>query len=150
MLKLITIIIMYLIGFVSFAQTTLVSKINSDKANKYQIEVTINNIISNKGKVYFALYDSENGFNQKQPVSSKSAEIEEGVSKVNFENLEPKTYAVVCYHDSNENGKMDFQDNGMPIEDYGATNNIFNYGPPQFSDAKFELIDKDLTFEIKF
>ena len=150
MLKLITIIIMYLIGFVSFAQTTLVSKINSDKANKYQIEVTINNIISNKGKVYFALYDSENGFNQKQPVSSKSAKIEDGVSKVNFENLKPKTYAVVCYHDSNENGKMDFQDNGMPIEDYGATNNIFNYGPPQFSDAKFELIDKDLTFEIKF
>ena len=70
--------------------------------------------------------------------------------KENFENLKPKTYAVVCYHDSNENGKMDFQDNGMPIEDYGATNNIFNYGPPQFSDAKFELIDKDLTFEIKF
>jgi uncharacterized protein (DUF2141 family) len=37
----------------------------------------------------------------------------------------------------------------MPLEDYGATNNVMNYGPPQFNDAKFELKDKDLTFEIK-
>ena len=45
---------------------------------------------------------------------------------------------------------MDFENNGMPLEDYGATNNVMNYGPPRFEDAKFELKDKDLTFEIKF
>jgi uncharacterized protein (DUF2141 family) len=44
---------------------------------------------------------------------------------------------------------MDFELNGMPLEDYGMTNNVMTYGPPQYSDGKFELRNKDLTFEIK-
>ena len=44
---------------------------------------------------------------------------------------------------------MDFNTNGMPIEDYGSSNNVMNFGPPRFSDAKFVVSDKDLTFEIK-
>ena len=39
--------------------------------------------------------------------------------------------------------------NSMPLEDYGLSNNIMTFGPPSFEDSKFEVIDKDLTFEIK-
>ena len=45
---------------------------------------------------------------------------------------------------------MDFADNGMPTENYGVSNNKMNFGPPQFYDAKFEVIDKNLELEIKF
>ena len=45
---------------------------------------------------------------------------------------------------------MDFEANGMPIEDYGASNNVMNFGPPKFEDAKFSIIDKNVSLEIKF
>ena len=67
-----------------------------------------------------------------------------------FEGLEPGEYAIICLHDINENNKMDFAPSGMPLEDYGASNNVMNFGPPTFSDSKFTVADKDLTLEIKF
>ena len=149
MLRIVVIIITYVISFVGYAQNTNASKINSAEEKDYRVNVVINNISSSEGKVYFALYNSKENFYQKKSVISKIAEIDNGISKVSFDNLNPNTYAIVCFHDTNNNGKMDFESNGMPLEDYGASNNVMNFGPPQFSDVKFELIDKDLTFEIK-
>ena len=60
------------------------------------------------------------------------------------------TYAILCFHDRNNNGKMDFKDNGMPMEDYGVSNNVMSFAPPSYQDAKFDLGDKDLSLEIKF
>ena len=45
---------------------------------------------------------------------------------------------------------MDFQPSGMPMEDYGASNNIMTFGPPSYNNAKFTLTDADLSLEIKF
>tara|TARA_B110000027_G_scaffold125581_1_gene143115 strand:- start:800 stop:937 length:138 start_codon:yes stop_codon:yes gene_type:complete len=45
---------------------------------------------------------------------------------------------------------MDFQPNGMPLEDYGASNNIMNFGPPKYEDAKFTVTDKKVSLKIKF
>ena len=45
---------------------------------------------------------------------------------------------------------MDFAGNGMPLEDYGASNNVMNFGPPTFDDAKFLLTDKNVSLDIKF
>ena len=45
---------------------------------------------------------------------------------------------------------MDFDASGMPTESYGMSNNPMSYGPPQFHEAKFELLDKDLNLTIRF
>ncbi len=150
MLKLITIIIMYLIGFLSFAQNSQKENHLSGSNENFKVSAMVKNVISDEGTIQFAIYNSDESFRQRKAMVVKEVLIKNGVSTVSFEGLAPNTYAIICYHDANKNGKMDFQDNGMPVEDYGATNNVFNYGPPQFDDAKFELIDKDLTFEIKF
>ncbi|MCF6222360.1 MAG: DUF2141 domain-containing protein [Flavobacteriaceae bacterium] len=149
MLKIIVVLLMYFISIVGFAQTSKTLDTKSDKESNYQINVIINNVTSDNGKVYFALYDSKNNFNNKKVLKVALAEIKNGKVNVTFSQLNPGTYAVTCFHDSNNNGKMDFQTNGMPIEDYGVSNNVMSYGPPQFDDAKFELTNKDLTFEIK-
>ena len=45
---------------------------------------------------------------------------------------------------------MDFQENGMPLENYGVSNNVMNFGPPQFESSKF-VVEKDpMNLEIKF
>lgn len=112
------------------------------------IKVSVTNALNNNGTISFALYNEE-GF-LTAPLSKKSSTIENGLSTVEFENISAGDYSVVCFHDENSNGKMDFEINGMPKESYGASNNVMNYGPPQFQDSKFEVENEDKTLEIKF
>jgi uncharacterized protein (DUF2141 family) len=150
MLRIFITIIIYALGFVGLAQTSQNSDKDADEKNTYRIDVIINDISINKGKVYFALYDSESNFNARNPLKTANSEISEGKVKITFSDLEPNIYAVTCFHDTNSNGKLDFEIGGIPTENYGITNNVRYHGPPRFGDAKFDLRDKDLTFEIKF
>lgn len=117
-------------------------------AQNKKITATVINVTSDTGKVGFALYNKTTFM--KNPLQSKNAKIVDGKSTVTFENLEPGVYAVVCYHDRNDNDKMDFRENGMPLEDYGASNNVMNFGPPSFENAKFVVAYKDVSLDIKF
>jgi uncharacterized protein (DUF2141 family) len=45
---------------------------------------------------------------------------------------------------------MDFNENGIPTEDYGASNNILTFGQPSYLGSKFTLAEEDLTLEVKF
>ena len=115
---------------------------------KSSITATVVNVLTSEGKVGFALYNKDNFM--KQPIQAKEAKIVDGKSKVVFENVLAGEYAILCYHDKNNNDKMDFQPNGMPLESYGASNNVMNFGPPRFDDAKFKVSDKKVSLEIKF
>jgi len=115
---------------------------------KSSITATVVNVLTSEGKVGFALYNKDNFM--KQPIQAKKAKIVDGKSKVVFENVLAGEYAILCYHDKNNNDKMDFQPNGMPLESYGASNNVMNFGPPRFDDAKFKVSDKKVSLEIKF
>ena len=112
------------------------------------ITAKVINATSDGGTVEFALYNKTN-FRMK-PLQGAKSKIVNGKSVVVFENIEAGEYAIICYHDKNNNDKMDFEVNGMPLEDYGASNNIMNFGPPKFEDAKFSIIDKNVSLEIKF
>lgn len=147
MVRILVFIVIYVFSELGYAQSV---EIDNLKKETYNVNIVINNIRSDEGKVYFALYDSESNFISKNSIKNIESVIKNGSLQVVFEDLEPKTYAVVCFHDANSNGKMDFDENRMPLEDYGLTNNVMNFGPPQFDDAKFELINKDLSFEIIF
>jgi len=112
------------------------------------IYVSIDNVSSNNGLVSFALFKKE-GF-MKKPISRVYTDIKDNKSTVTFDNVAPGTYSIVCYHDENNNKQMDFAENGMPLEDYGASNNVFNFGPPDFESSKFEFYKEDVNLEIRF
>ena len=126
--------------------TILTGGLMSNK--KQKVTATVVNVTSNDGKVAFALYNKDSFM--KMPLQSKNAKIVDGKSTVVFEGVEPGEYAIICFHDKNNNDKMDFQENGMPMEDYGASNNIMSFGPPKYMDSKFSVEGNDLTLEIKF
>ena len=86
----------------------------------------------------------------KKPIASLEAKIKDGISIVEFKDITPGEYAVICYHDKNNNDKMDFATNGMPLEDYGASNNVMNFGPPTFDNTKFTVSNKNVSLDIKF
>ncbi|MAP55038.1 DUF2141 domain-containing protein [Altibacter sp.] len=101
---------------------------------------------STEGHVIFALYDETTFL--KQPLMGLESTIVDGKATVTFTSVLPGTYAVVLFHDKNDNKQMDFEANGMPKEMYGASNNVLSFGPPQWNDSKFEVGDEPLTFEI--
>lgn len=115
---------------------------------KQKISVTATNISSSDGKVFFVLFDKESFMNT--PIQSKSKEILNGKSFITFKNLEKGEYSIICFHDMNDNGIMDINNNGIPSESYGVSNNILTFGPPSFFSTKFSLLEEDLNLEIKF
>ncbi|MTE27732.1 DUF2141 domain-containing protein [Winogradskyella ouciana] len=117
--------------------------------NGITITVTIDNVTNDNGKVLMSLHTSETFMKGKGIQDAESA-IKDGKITITFENVLPGDYAILALHDENSNGRMDFQDNGMPKESFGMSNNVMLMGPPQYDDAKFKVEDKDLELNIRF
>ena len=113
------------------------------------IEITVTNAVNNNGKILFGLHTEET-FMKSDGIQGAESTIENGTAKVTFNNVEPGTYAIIVLHDENNNYRMDYNENGMPAENYAMSNNPMSYGPPQFIDAKFTVADKDLDLNIRF
>ncbi len=112
------------------------------------ITVMVPNVTSSEGEVIFGLYD-EDTFMKAAPIQGQKSKIIDGKAKITFINVPEGTFAISCFHDKNGNNSMDFEDNGMPKENYGVSNNNLSYGPPMWGEAKFEVSTEDLNFEIK-
>ena len=141
--------VLYLISFFSQAQGNSIQESQLNTESNVTIKTIITEMNNDKGTVYFALFTSEEDFDNRNHSQARWVKANTNGVAVTFENVPEGTYAITCFYDENDNGKMDFNTNGMPIEDYGSSNNVMNLGPPMFSDAKFVVSDKDLTFEIK-
>jgi len=114
------------------------------------IVVSVENLSSDEGKVYFALFNEDN-FLKKAPIQGEVSEIKEGVAQITFSEVPSGTYAVTAYHDKNGNQQMDFESNGIPKENYGVSNNQMNlYGPPLWEDAKFEFDGSEKNLKLQF
>jgi uncharacterized protein (DUF2141 family) len=133
---------------VSILVLVIISNANVITAQNKTITATVLNVSLDKGIVKFALYDKTN-FRLK-PLQSETGKIENGKTTITFKEVAAGEYAIVCYHDKNSNDKMDFQPNGMPLEAFGASNNVMTFAPPTFEGSKFILSNEDVTLNIKF
>lgn len=147
MIRLIILLIMYFVTQLLNAQNSS-APVNTDSYASISVEVP--DIAGDKGEVLFALYDSEEHFNMRESKDRKKSEISDGKAKVVFEDVTPGIYAILCFHDVNGNGRLDFNEMGIPLEPYGSSNNVFRMGPPLFEDAKFTIENKSLDLTIKF
>ena len=113
------------------------------------VTVTMTGFDNDKGTAMVGLYNSEENFLESGLMYSKS-KIENETATVTFTNVPDGDYAVSCFHDEDDNGKLNMFMGLMPTEDYGTSNNApANFGPPKWKDAKFEIKDGETkTFEI--
>ncbi|WP_298894515.1 DUF2141 domain-containing protein [uncultured Psychroserpens sp.] len=129
-----------IIVFIVFSQI-----LNAQDISGQEVKVKINNLDSNKGKVYVALYNSEISFLDNGFKSTKSV-INNNTCEVTFKNIPQGIYAISIYHDENDNNKLDSNFLGIPKEDYGCSNNAKGFmGPPKWKDAKFKIKNKSVT-----
>ncbi|MFB6258798.1 MAG: DUF2141 domain-containing protein [Flavobacteriales bacterium] len=107
------------------------------------LSVGVDEMRSSKGKVLLQLKNGE-----QEKVGSKMASIEEKSCEVRFEGLEKGSYAVSVIHDENGNGKFDKNEQYIPEEGWGYSNNVkAKGGRPPFSE---QLVDvkADTTIRI--
>ena len=103
------------------------------------ITVSMHNFDNNKGTVKVGLYDSEGNFLNKE-FMTRGATISGEKAAVTFTDVPDGTYAISCYHDENDNDKLDMMMGIMPSEDYGCSNGAKGFfGPPKWKDAKFTI-----------
>ena len=114
----------------------------------FDLTIEVNGIKNNQGKIFIAIYDSEETFLNK--ASGIIAEIKDKKSTGIFKGLKKGTYAVSLFQDENNNQKMDTKIFGIPKEPYGFSNDASGFmGPPKFKDAKFNLdSNKKITVNI--
>lgn len=124
---------------IALTALNFVSTIHAQDKEGITITVTVPNVTSAEGAVLFGLYN-EVTFMKAPPIQTAKGEIVDGVAKVTFTNVTAGEYGITCVHDVNNNQKMDFEENGMPKESYGVSNNNMSFGPPMWNDAKFEVI----------
>jgi uncharacterized protein (DUF2141 family) len=104
------------------------------------VTVRVAALHSNAGQVGCSLYGSAKGF-PKDPAAAVALHfcpIVGGASVCAFPPVPAGTYAVACFHDENNNGKLDTGIFGIPKEGVCASNGATGtMGPPSFEDAKF-------------
>lgn len=108
--------------------------------NTTTVTVKVSNPQSENGQIYLALYNSEEDF---MDIDKASLKVIKPVSSFkNGVNLKVSTnseYAVVIFHDENNNGELDTNTLGIPKEGYAFSNNAMGmFGPPSFDKASFQ------------
>ena len=140
-----------LFALVSISLLTL-SSFNNQKGENYSLTVEVNGLQNSKGIVQFALYNKDGTIpdeDYKKCCKILKERIQNGSSKVTFNNLPLGKYAVNILHDENENGEIN-KGFILPIEGIGFSNyqSIGLTNRPNFSKASFTL-DSDKKISIK-
>lgn len=129
----------WLISFFTFFSSILNTSVNTGDAI---LEISIEGIQKNKGKILLALYDSEKPFPSEYKKAVKSVEgiPQNGKCKFLITDLKKGKYAFSLFHDVNGDNKLNTNLIGIPKEGYAFSNNAKGkFGPPDFNEASFVL-----------
>ena len=117
----------------------LVLAASSSSAEAGNIEVTVNNLQANKGKLYASLCTRDRFFKGRchfEIVRRVTADMH----VLTFSQVDEGEYAVSLFYDVNNNEKLDTSMFGIPKEPTGVSNNVpATNGPPSFEAAKFSV-----------
>ena len=117
---------------------------------KGKLVIEFKGLKSDNGKVIIALCNNlENYDNHKSPFIGKFTSIDNNRAKIEFEELPFGEYAIKAFHDEDANTDLNTNIFGIPIEDYGFSNNARSmFGPPSWEDAKFKFDRENQSMEI--
>lgn len=132
-----------------FSEDFIIEEVEKKKG--FNINVVINNINNNEGLMRIALFNNSNGF----PGSYENSILSETAIILNTKGfsttlkfLEKGEYAIAVFHDKNSNSNLDTGIFGIPLEQYGFSNNpTINFRAPTFEECKF-ILEEDKSIVI--
>lgn len=117
------------------------------------VRIDIKGIRSDSGAIMIGLYDSDAGFrsaikrsadvgllNDPLRVAGLALRAQPGERSVILPQLPPGRYAIIAFHDANDDGKLNESPWGVPTEGYGFSNNATGFlAAPTFDAAAFAV-----------
>jgi len=134
-----------------FLITAIIFFLSIDPLLAAELEVRIVGLSSNAGDVHIAVYNDPKKFPDSDGMLTEThIPIAENQAAMTFKGLKPGQYAVAVYHDANGNHDFDQGIFGLPLEDYGFSNDarVF-FAPPSFSDAAFDVSEPGRSITIR-
>ena len=129
----------------------LLSTFISEPQTGGDLELIIKNAKSNKGVIQILIFNKEDGFPEihHKAFKAMSLPVSNLSAKVILENLPSGNYAISVFHDEDSDGKMKKNNFGIPIDNYGFSNNpTLNFGPPSFSKCAVQVKNSTVKVEI--
>lgn len=114
--------------------------------------ISFTNIEETKGSLYVGIYSSEHDFLKPEKACLKKIipVTASGSLDLFLPELAPGIYAVSCFHDLNNNGKLDTNLFGVPTEPYGFSNNARpKFRAPKWREANFEIQNGESRISIR-
>lgn len=104
------------------------------------LTVTVKGVKDANGAVLGAVYDEASFMQLPKAKAVARIKAAPGAMVLTFHGLPAGRYAVATFHDANGNGKLDWNNLGVPIEGYGFSNDAQGSGgPPKFGQAAFSF-----------
>lgn len=92
------------------------------------------------GAVRLAVYGSREAYEAGRPLHEARAEAREERVSVAIPSLADGEYAIAAYHDVNDDGRLNSNLFGQPIEPTGFSNDAApRRGPPSWDEVRFRL-----------
>jgi uncharacterized protein (DUF2141 family) len=116
-----------------------------------RLVLQVDGIPSNDGKVRAALFDSPEGFPEELDRGQQrgASAVFDGQSTIIFSDVPFGSYVLAVFHDENNNGKLDKNEKGIPLEALGVSNNVkMKLGPPKYDRAIFEISELDTVVTV--
>jgi uncharacterized protein (DUF2141 family) len=104
------------------------------------VRVEIASLRNAQGDVGCLIFNSPDGYPETHAKAYKEMHtaIEGDHAVCEFKDVTPGTYAVIVFHDENQNGKLDKNFLGVPQEGYAASNNVRHLmSAPEFKESSF-------------
>jgi uncharacterized protein (DUF2141 family) len=139
------------VGFVYFLAVPGSAAADLARLEKSDLHIHITGVETDRGVVQYGLYDSARNFPSRQGRVAKG-EVQaasKGVTVV-IRGLKPGYYAVAVFHDENLNDSFDQGLFGIPLENYGFSNDASGFfSAPDFEDARFKVGGPETKISIK-
>lgn len=124
----------------------------ADFSKNGNLNVKIDGLRNQKGQVCISLYNNSRGFPDKSDrvLQKQCVKAAADPLVVKFSNLKLGSYAAVVMHDEDNNGTVNQDDLGIPLEGFGFSQNpeIIN-SAPKFGDAAFFVAGAVTDINIK-
>lgn len=115
---------------------SLVLALGVNQVSASEIVVGIENIRATHGRLRISVCMNADEFYERRCTAARSIKTVAPISKAKFENMPATPVAVLVHHDLNNNGMLDTNLFGIPVEPVGFSNNpTMAYGPPPFEEC---------------
>ena len=113
------------------------------------LHVTIEGTRNDSQPVRVLLFNTPESFpDEERCFNVLATKARQGTAIVEFTDLAPGAYAIMAYHDENEDNRLNRVLGMWPSEGYGLSQNPLVMGPPAFEDVAFKLPARGLYLTI--